>query len=361
MKKVLEKVKKVMLILAVFSSLISCNLCPNSPSNENPGNIAYFTFQTKANSSVIFKYNFNDFNLSEISENSQNFSRPAQNGDISVTKMNEKLTELYLGNVNSKNFIKIESENSLYTINKPVISPKSNKVAFGGGTNQLYLWVNDPISNSIYIEKVSSAFYDNSIPTFANDGKYLVFIEKVDETGIRIKAVATESIDNIIYTKEFFGHFPITNGINQLSISDNNKVLFVSTDGTDSYLNIMDLANSNTEQIKLNSSLGATNAKIAPDGNYALLISLDGNLWGLPLQNSERKFFQISNNENCESYIDFDWNKGSNKIIGFRKSCNDANSGMAGYLLNLKLSVDNIELESEIYLCNDILTGFWGY
>jgi len=350
-----------MLILAVSISLISCNLCPNSPSNENPGDIVYFTFQTKENSFAIIKYNLNDFSFSEISENAKNYSRPAQNGDISLIKMNEKLTELYLGNVNSKNFIKIENENSLYTINKPVISPKSNKVAFGGGTNQLYLWVNDPNSNSIYIEKVSSAFYDNSIPTFTNDGKYLVFIEKIEGTGIRIKAVATESIDNIIYTKEFFGLFPITNGINQLSISDNNTVLFVSTNGTDSYLNIVDLSNSTDEQIKLNSSLGATNAKISPDGNYAILISFDGNLWGLPLQNLDKKFFQISNNENCESYIDFDWNKESNKIIAFRKSCNDANNGMVGYLLNLKLSADNIELESEIYLCNDIFTGFWGY
>lgn len=361
MKKVLEKILKVVWIWAVSISLTSCNLCPNSPSNEEPGNNAYFTFQTKSNSFAILKCNLNDFSFSEILENAQNYSRPAQNGDISPIKMNEKLTELYLGNVNSKNFIKIESENSIYTINKPVISPKSNKVAFGGGSNQLYLWVNDLNSNSNYIEKVSSSFYDNSIPTFTNDGNYLVFIEKIEEAGIRIKVVETESIDNTIYEKEFFGHFPVTNGINQLSTSDNNKILFTSTNGTDSYLNIVDLFNSTSEQIKLNSSLGSTNAKISPDGNYVILISNDGNLWGLPLQNSERKFFQISNNENCEYYLDFDWNKDSNKIIAFRKNCNDASSGSVGYLINLKLSSDNIELESEIYLCNDILTGFWGY
>jgi hypothetical protein len=356
----------IFLIFVIVLLGTGCNLCPTSPDGNN-GSTKTKIYSTliplNSTTPIITEINLDDYSFNSIEENGYLFSPPAQNGNFTFIRINQDETKKYLmmGNLLNRTVYIIEKESQDFSIFNPTISKSGNQVAFLGGSNQLFLWVQNPTNNSSYIDKISGKVLNNILPAFSPDGTYLSFLEKIDENTISVKVINALNTDQIIYTKEFkVNEIPV--GIdNYLTFSSNNKISFLIQDEVDDKIVVIDFKQDKAQEFPVSrKKLGIKIAKISPDGNYLAVTANDGNIWLIKLSENELMFNQITNEAFCNSFIYFDWNSNGDKLLAQSYNCNDdVTKGSTLYLINFKKENDELNFKSKQMICNNIQRAFW--
>ena len=345
----------------------SCNLCPTSPdgSNGNSENYIYSTIiPINSQIPIITKISLNDFSFAQLANNGSIFSAPAKNGNFAFIRYDTETTGkiLLLGNINDNSSVTIDKENKEFSFYSPIISSTGDEIVFLGGSNQLYLWVNNTQNNSSYIDKISNHIFDNCIPVFSEDGRRLAFIEYVNDSQNEVKIVDAKNPENIIFSKILQDiKFPNLNEVFLSFSSDANKLLMMNeTDSTDIFTTI-NLTDDEVKTISVSKAeLGVKISKISPNGKYAAFSANDGNIWIVSLETSQPLYSKLTSVNSCNNFLYLDWNNDGNKILAQSYNCNDElNDGSTLFILDLEVKNNLFSLNSINLYCNNIQRAFW--
>lgn len=356
----------VLLIFPIIT-FSSCNFCPNNPSDgSSSGNELYFSLAPlNSNLPIIIQIDVNSFYYNQLADNGYLYSALSQNGNFAFIRINttDNKKILMLGNVFSKSIQQLQQEAKNISIYYPILSPKGDKIVFQGGSNQLFLWVNDIANQSSFIDKISSAVVENSIPCFCDDGSKLAFFENSNDSNLVLKIVDSDKPDNIINSFTFPNEKLFPNIENYITLATKNQNLFFVTQNDSSYLfrtiNINSsiihnsIINKNNFEVKI--------AKISPNGDYVIFSTSNGNLWSINLTTSEPLYNKLTNVNACEKYIYFNWNKEGTKIVAQKIKCNSPSNVYSDAVVFELLSQDNIlSVKNSYMVSNNVITAFWG-
>jgi hypothetical protein len=365
-KRLIVRHLAVLLIFPIIT-FSSCNFCPNNPSDgSSSGNELYFSLAPlNSNLPIIIQIDVNSFYYNQLADNGYLYSAPSQNGNFAFIRINttDNKKILMLGNVFSKSIQQLQQEAKNISIYYPILSPKGDKIVFQGGSNQLFLWVNDIANQSSFIDKISSAVVENSIPCFCDDGSKLAFFENSNDSNLVLKIVDSDKPDNIINSFTFPNEKLFPNIENYITLATKNQNLFFVTQNDSSYLfrtiNINSsiihnsIINKNNFEVKI--------AKISPNGDYVIFSTSNGNLWSINLTTSEPLYNKLTNVNACEKYIYFNWNKEGTKIVAQKIKCNSPSNVYSDAVVFELLSQDNIlSVKNSYMVSNNVITAFWG-
>jgi tricorn protease-like protein len=316
-------------------------------------------------SPIITKISVESYAFSEIVNNGYIFSAPAQNGNFTFIRIDQAESKkiLMLGNANDFSTKLLEKEGKDFSIFYPNISKTGDKIAFLGGTNQLFIWVLNPITNASYIDKISSKVFDNVVPEFSADGNLLGFLESENNNEIKLKIVESVNPDNVFFEKVFQNEQLIQGLDNYLSFSSiNNKIVFLSQDTDYDKLKIVNYLTNEIKEIKVErANLGIKIAKISPDGKYIAVAANDGNIWVISIETGEPLFSKITNVELCNYFLYFDWNSDGTKLLAQSYNCNDdLTKGSTLYIIDLETKDDLMITKNLTLFCNNIQRAYWG-
>lgn len=357
----------VFLILPSIIIFSSCNFCPNNPSDGiSSGNELYFSLAPiNSNLPIIIQIDVNSFYYNQLADNGYLYSAPSQNGNFAFIRINttDNKKILMLGNVFSKSIQQLQQEAKNISIYYPILSPKGDKIVFQGGSNQLFLWVNDIANQSSFIDKISSAVVENSIPCFSDDGSKLAFFEISSDSNLVLKIIDSDKPDNIINSFTFPNEKLLSNIENYITLATKNQTLFFVTQNDSSYffrtININSsiihnsIINKNNFEVKI--------AKISPNGDYVIFSTSNGNLWSINLTTSEPLYNKLTNVNACEKYIYFNWNKEGTKIVAQKIKCNSPSNVYSDAVVFELSSQNNILSVNNSYMVsNNVITAFWG-
>jgi WD40 repeat protein len=356
------------ILLIFLINNFGCNLCPTGP-NGNNGNSADEVYSTlipmNSVSPIITKISVESYAFSEIVNNGYIFSAPAQNGNFAFIRIDQAESKkiLMLGNANDFSTKLLEKEGKDFSIFYPNISKTGDKIAFLGGTNQLFIWVFNQTSNASYIDKISSKVFDNVVPEFSTDGNLLGFLESENNNEIKLKIVESVNPDNVFFEKVFQNEQLIQGLDNYLSFSSiNNKIVFLSQDTDYDKLKIVNYLTNEIKEIKVErANLGIKIAKISPDGKYIAVAANDGNIWVISIETGEPLFSKITNVELCNYFLYFDWNSDGTKLLAQSYNCNDdLTKGSTLYIIDLETKDDLMITKNLTLFCNNIQRAYWG-
>lgn len=365
-KRLIVRHLAVLLIFPIIT-FSSCNFCPNNPSDgSSSGNELYFSLAPlNSNLPIIIQIDVNSFYYNQLADNGYLYSALSQNGNFAFIRINttDNKKILMLGNVFSKSIQQLQQEAKNISIYYPILSPKGDKIVFQGGSNQLFLWVNDIANQSSFIDKISSAVVENSIPCFCDDGSKLAFFENSNDSNLVLKIVDSDKPDNIINSFTFPNEKLFPNIENYITLATKNQNLFFVTQNDSSYLfrtiNINSsiihnsIINKNNFEVKI--------AKISPNGDYVIFSTSNGNLWSINLTTSEPLYNKLTNVNACEKYIYFNWNKEGTKIVAQKIKCNSPSNVYSDAVVFELLSQDNIlSVKNSYMVSNNVITAFWG-
>lgn len=356
---ILLKIFGVMLFVAILGG---CNFCPNNPDNSNYQDELLISYNSQSGKSILVLSNINNFSFQEIISDISVHSSLADNGDFCYIQKNYKnySSALFMGNVFSKTQKLLEIENQIFLIINPVISPKSNAIAFSGGKGQLYIWISNPTTKATYIDKITNNFLEKSIPVFTNNGKYLCFLEQ-SPNELKLSVVDIQKPDEVILEHIFHGQTQIFGQDTRLSITDMNKVFFIANDENNFFLNLIDInANKATKYALPKNALQITTGEISRDGKTALLISNDGVIWATKFYGTKLKTYQLTNFDECFRYIDIRWKKDDKMFIAFRINCQNAMSNSKKlYLFKIENNNDDIKVTNKTYYSSNVVDAYW--
>lgn len=362
MKKVFLILINITLLISLFSNFFGCNLCPNSIDNSTYQDELVISYSALNGNSILVLSNILSLSFREIISDVSVHSAFAENGDFCFIRKNyqNSYSAMFMGNIYTKNQKFLEVENQIFSIINPVISPKSNAIAFSGGDKELYIWVNNPITKTSYIDKITNSFLESSVPTFTSDGKFLCFLEQ-EQTALTLSVIDIQKPDETIKKFNFYGQNSIFGQETKLSITENGKIFFISNDENNYYLNLIDLDNNSIIKNELSKNvLQITTGEISWDSKKALLVSNDGVIWGVSFRNNNMKVFQLTKADNCSKYVDVRWKKNSNTFIAFRINCdNTIGNTKKLYLMSVDEGNDEIKLGSNTYFSSNVVNAYW--
>lgn len=362
MKKVFLILLKTSILVSLIFNLYSCNLCPNDADNTNFKDELVISYSKLNGNSLLVFCNVLNFSFREIISDISFHSAVADNGDFCFIRKNHQgmNSGLFMGNIFTKNQKLLEIENTIFSIINPVISPKSNAIAFFGGNKQLYIWLNNPINKTSYIDKLTNKFSENTLPLFTPDGQYLCFLEQ-ESNGLTLSVVDINKPDETVKKINFFSQNIIFGQEARLSITEDNRIFFITSDDNNFYCNLIDLNNTAIVKYEISKSvIQIIKGEISSDGTKALLVSNDGVIWCASFKGVNFKLFQITQLDNCLKYNDVRWKKGSKVFIAFRTNCDNTYENTKKlYLVSLDENNDEIKLGSVTYFSSNVVNAYW--
>lgn len=355
------------LFISIIPLFFGCNFCPNNPSDGgSSGNELYLSMAPiNSNLPIITKIDVSSFYFSQLADNGYLYSAPSQNGNYAFIRINpsDNKSILMLGNIYSRSTTQLQQEAKNISIFSPIISPRGDKIVFLGGSNQLFLWVNDAINQSSYIDKISNSVVENSIPCFSENGNELAFFESYIDSNLVLKIIDSDKPDNILNTYKFTDESLIPSIENFITLDKINHNLFFVTQNDSNYiLRTINLQSSIIKSYNINkNNFEIKIAKISPTGDFVIVSTSNGNLWSINLTTSEPLYNKLTNVSPCEKYIYFNWNKEGTKIVAQKVKCNSASNVYSDAIIFELERKDNILSEKSNYMVsNNVITAFWG-
>lgn|GEM_PF-2622614 len=362
MKKAIKILLDIIAALVILVLFEGCNLCPNDPDDSSLQDEILISYNSQNGKSILVLSNISNFSFREIIFDISSHSSIAENGDFCYIIKNYKdiYSALFIGNIFSKSRKIIEIENQIFSIINPVISPKSNAIAFSGGKGQLYLWINNISTKTTYIDKITNNFLESSIPVFTNDGKYLCFLEQ-SQNEIKLSVIDILKPDEIVQEYNFYGQTRLFGQDTRISITDDNKVFFIANDENAFYLNLIDLkSNKSTKYALSKSVIQLHTGEISKDGKTAILVSNDGVIWGAKFDEAKVKIYQLTEFEQCSRYIDIRWKKDGHMFLAFKINCNnELTTPKKLYLFYVDNTNDEIKITNSIYYASNVVDAYW--
>lgn len=362
MKKVFQILLKIVLSIGFITNLFGCNLCPNNPDNSAYQDELLISYSSQSGNNILVLSNITNYSFKEIISEIAFHSAPADNGDFCFIRKNYKNNNsaLFLGNIYTKSQKLVEVENQIFSIINPVISPKSDAIAFSGGKGQLYLWINNPYTKTTYIDKISSTFLENSYPLFTSDGQNLVFLEQ-DQNNLILSMIDIKKPDEVIKRLNFYNQTPIFGQTTRLSATEDKKVFFISNDENKYYLYLIDLFSNSISKSEIpKNTFQIISGEISWKGNVVLLVSTDGIVWAASLKNNNLKFYQLTQLDNCFKFVDVKWHKSNNEFLALRTNCEVIqNSDKKLYLISIEDNNEEIKTSKITYFSSNVVNAYW--
>ncbi len=367
-EQIIKPIFLSLIFLVLQFYLISCNLCPNNPSNGTIGgsDAIYLSFiPLNSNLSMIYRMNYSSFAFEQLVQNGSLYSTPAKNGNFAFIRIDstDNKAVLMIGNLANSSINTIEKENKDFSIYYPQISSNGDKIAFLGGNNQILIWVNDLTNNSSYMDKISNNSFDNAIPHFSPDGTKLVFLENQGDSTINLKIIESDKPDNVLLQKQF-NNVGLIDGIeNYISFdATGSKIFFVTANDTNYFFNLMSIDGTSLRKIPINKkNFGIKIAQLSPLGNFVGITSSDGNFWTINIESDDLYFNKITNVSPCEQFIYFDWSASGDKVIAQKFNCEDKNNVSSDiYIIELTNQDKLLKNKNMFVISNNVQRAFWG-
>lgn len=344
------KVLKYFALLLLL--LCGCENCPTSNEDLAQNTIFFNTKALNSEKSKIFSISSNSNNL-KFRGNGKIFSAPSAANNIAVLEEGENnFKELFLKNIKSGDKTLLLKESATIKIDKPVISPKSDFIAYQGGERQLFIF---PFKEQIsYL--ISNDFLTNSIPSFSPNGEYLAFFEKQDESE-RVKLKVLKAKNNIEVVLDYIFEYglPDYSGNFVPNWSADSKSIFFSME---IHSELFTLNYVNLEEKKLSSIpvdfVGVINPAVSSDKELVAFTGIDGNIYLFDYKNENALPEILVKKRNNLEFCNNSLFSNDNSVILYSRYENSE-------MLEFSASLEIVDLKSKkiSLLMNNIEYAFW--
>jgi hypothetical protein len=361
--------KTMILIMGIiFLSLIisSCENCTN-PDNGgiNPDEEIFFT-ASPIGSEFPNIYSTNpkgDVINSKIS-NAMVFSSPSVNGTVAFIRKN-KITgtnSLYVSKIDGSDIKLIASDNDIFTISYPTISPDGKNVVFNAGNSRLIS--TDNSSGSSNFNQMSSKLTNGCQPSFSGNSKFIAFFEGDGISApITLKVIDAKSTDVVIniYSK-ILGNIKFSDN-NDISINwsaNSESIVFSVRNGENDDIYIINVISGIERIISVpNADIGGNNATLSPKDDYLAVSGRDGNIWLIFIATNDLRFSNITKSDGFERNHHPKWSHKGDKLIFNSTSQFDSEMYSTLVSAELKFDVALAQIVHSYILSNNAFIGFW--
>lgn len=355
----------MLLLPAVCLLLVSsCDTCvQNSGDGKDKENTIYFT-SLPVNGVLPNIYEIDDKGggMKGIISNAIMFSSPSSNGRIAFVRKDTStgFNSLYAANIDGSNISLVASDNDIFSITYPVISPDGKKVVFNGGNRKLF--INDPIGSGIF-NQISNKMASGCIPVFSHDSKYMAFFEGDESAGLTLKVIDAVNVDVVttVYSLSLKDMETIENGELKADWALNSNILaFSMKKGSDDIVHIIEVGNNVARTLPIpNAEIGGNQPALSPKGDFLAVSGRDGNIWVIFIATDDLKFSKITSADGFETNTSARWSHSGNGII--YNSATVFDSGIYSTLISaeLRFEITLARLHKAYVLSNNSYKGFW--
>lgn len=355
-------------LIPVVSFLSSCDTCTGiDKPGINPEDEVFFT-ASPSNSDLpnIYRTNFQGSAIENIILNGMAFSSPSVNGKIAFIRKSQidGKNNLYVSKLDGSDVKLITSDNDIFNVSYPILSPDGKYVAFNGGNSSLIYYDNSAAS-SIF-NQMTGRLTLGCQPRFSNDSKYLAFFEGDGTTiPVTLKVIDAKSADQVkvIYSK-ILGNVKFSDN-NEIAVnwSANSKSMVYSIqNGINDDIQIINIENSTERTIAIpNSEIGGKQPAISPKEDFLAVAGNDGNIWLIFIATNDLRFSNITKSDGFERNHQPKWSPGGTKIIFNSSSQFDSEIYSTLICSELQFEVALAKAVKTYIISSNVFKGFWNY
>ncbi|MGE5480871.1 MAG: TolB family protein [Chloroflexota bacterium] len=354
-----------LLYFFVLLTICGCDVCPpQGGGNDDLSGYIFFTaYSLGAQRPAICYIDANGDAFREISASGTIYSAPSANNKIAFLAVDtaRKKNMLYLGNIFGGSPVLIEEDNEKYSIINPILSPDGNKIAFFGGNSKLNIWINDPETNSPYIDEISASIYDNVLASFSPDGKLIAYVEKVGgRPSLVIVDVAAPDED--LFRKTFQETAPDARTLDApVWTPDGAQLTYVTQNDVADLITIVSVPGFKERSIPIDvKALGARTAAAFNGARHIVFTGREGALWMMTLDGDKPRYTNLTESDSTQVCLYPQWSDNGKYIIyNVFSSLDDRDAHSQIALIELNLNNSTPQIVRRITLANNALRGYW--
>lgn len=335
---------------------VSCSDVCDSGDGPGGSNSIYFTALTvNTDKPSVFSISPEGDDMQTVIEDGIIFSGPSKDGKlVYLAKDYNEKDIIYTFNIRTGDRKALIRDIDIFEkgLSFPVISPDGIWVSFIGGSNSMYL----KPDTSAFAYRVTSVLYENCLPSFSPDGRYIAYFEQSSKSfKLRITNISADNrVD--VFSKEFLeGDLNHNKQPTVAWSNDGNKVIYsVRVDTTD-FLYFHDIV-SGTETIYEMKNIGASMPDFSSNDDFMIVfVSNKGELWTRQLDSADPDFkMLVSSGEFDINSFPF-WSDDGISILYHNYFILDDQQYQA--TLNIYKFSDGIG--ENLILSNNVYRGFW--
>jgi Tol biopolymer transport system component len=347
-----------------FSGCEICNGVENT--GGDPSEEIYFTASPEnSNYPNIYKTTPQGTTITNLVSNGISFSSPSNTGKITFIRKNtlDGSSNLFIADYNGANSRLLVSDNDIFTINYPVISPNGRYIGFNGGNSKLIY--HDVNSGSVF-NLITTRLAAGSIPSFSENSKYIAFVEGDGTSlGFTIKVIDAESSDivKVVYSKSL-GNINFSDNIekNIRWSNDSKSIIFTVRNSNDDDVYLINIENSTERIVKIqNSTVGGNHSVLSPNNDYIAVSGTDGNIWVVFIATNDYKFSKITNSDGFERNFQPKWSTKGDKLLFNSSSPLDSEIYSTLICTEIQFSSVIASPVKSFILSNNVYRGFWNF
>ena len=349
--------------LAFFS--VACEPCTGIKGNGTTPEEEIYYSATPINGEMpnIYRTDAEGSYIESVIINGIAFSSPSNNGRIAFIRKNDDgRNNLFIADYDGRNSRLIISDNDIFNVSYPVLSPNGRYIAFNAGNSRIYYY--DVSAVSPTFNQITGKLANGSVPVFSNDSKYLAFIEgdgsQVPYTLKVIDASGTDVV-NVRYSK-LLGNavFPENNDISLNWSADSKQIIFTLLNSNNDEINIVDIETGTDRVISVpNTEIGGNQATLSPKSDFIAVSGRDGNIWLIFIATNDLRFSNITRTDGFERNHSPKWSVDGNKIIYSSSTQLDTDIFSTLICTQLQFEVTLARVVKSFILSSNSFKGFW--
>ncbi|MDX9789810.1 MAG: hypothetical protein RBT61_03180 [Candidatus Kapabacteria bacterium] len=357
-------------VFCVFLLLMlnSCDTCTGvSGTGINPENEVYYTaFPLNGVVPNIYRTDFEGSIIQDLVHDGITFSSPSQSGRIAYVRKNSTSgrNDLYTSSIDGSKVKLIGSENDIFSISVPILSPNGKYITFSAGNSRLFYFDNNA-SSSVF-NQITGRLASRCQPSFSPDSRYLAYFEGDGLTlPYTLKVIEADSPDNIItvYSKELSNAiFPQSSEIAVTWSFNSESVLFTIQNGDSDDLHVINILTSSERILSIpNTKIGANQAVMNPTEDFVAVSGRDGNIWLIFIATNDLRFSKLTGSSDIETYRNPKWSPDGTKLLVNCFSSFDSDNYSTLMCMGLKFDVTLAHTDKIFILSANAYQGFWNY
>jgi Tol biopolymer transport system component len=353
--------------LVIFLALLSaaCDTCTGiEGKGTTPDEEIYFS-ATPINGEMpnIYRTDVQGSYVESVIINGMTFSSPSNNGKIAFIRKNvDGKNSLFVANYDGSDSRLIISDNDIFNVSYPILSPNGRYIAFNAGNSRIYYY--DVSAVSPTFNQITGKLTNGSVPVFSNDSKFLAFIEgDGSQVPYTLKVIDASSTDvvNVRYSK-LLGNvvFPESNDISLNWSADSKQLVYTLLNAGNDDINIVDIETGTDRIITVpNSEIGGNQAVISPKSDFLAVSGRDGNIWLIFIATNDLRFSNITRTDGFERNHNPKWSVDGSKIIYSSSTQLDSDIFSTLICTQLQFEVTLARVEKSFILSSNAFKGFW--
>lgn len=344
---------EILLFILLFNS---CDVCDTQEivEEDKPGEIIYSSVAVNDSLPSIYTISKDGRKIRLLEHSAILYSSISNNSQMVYFRVNtnKEYANLLLKDLKAETVLDLIPRYLFFNnMHDPVLSPEGYEIALPIGNNNLY-WILNIYQKGFL---VTQKFYENSLPTFSNDGEKLIFYEgKEDNQPIKITMMQMLiPYPDVVNTVTYPNGIKPYKGKATIQYTNSNKLVFVITnaDNNDAII-IRDWQNNIDKEYPV-PIIGAYMPTISPDETFMAFVGRDGNLYLKNLFWNPNDNIILSES-NSDEYILYPQWSIDGKLILYTRFYQDDNRECSG-----RLELVNVETKAITILSNNVFRGFW--